>query len=212
MSIDDGHLTRWNATCEVEKLDGDSHISYFKAEFTCNAVNSHEFQKQICIHCNAIKTADLWLNNDSETAKRKKSDSSVPLEVPRETTASEPVQPEKPQGIPDDSREESTNVGREASAEVEKHDPTPVTPVESAHTTPSSEPFDVERMRSRIRSMSTSTRARIHSSIETTNARDKGRSQRTKRRRTRTLSSTLRPRFIPMITWRTMRSAWFIRW
>jgi hypothetical protein len=31
-------------------------------------------------------------------------------------------------------------VGYEVSAEVEKHDPTPATPVESAHTTPSSEP------------------------------------------------------------------------
>jgi hypothetical protein len=75
-----------------------------------------------------------------KTAKRRKSDSSVPLEVPRETTASEPVQPEETQGIPDESRKESTHVGREASAGVEEHDPTPATPVESAHTTPSSEP------------------------------------------------------------------------
>jgi hypothetical protein len=54
--------------------------------------------------------------------------------------ASEHVQPEETQGIPDESREESTNVGYEASAEVEEHDPTPTTPVESAHTTLSSEP------------------------------------------------------------------------
>jgi hypothetical protein len=74
------------------------------------------------------------------TAKRRKSDSSVPLKVPRETTASKPVQPEETQGISDESREQSTNVGREASTGVEEHDPTPATPVESAHTTPSSEP------------------------------------------------------------------------
>jgi hypothetical protein len=90
-----------------------------------------------------------------KTAKRRKSDSVTPLELPRETTASEPVQPEETQGIPDESREESANVGYEASAEVEEHDPTPPTPVESAHTTPSSEsrrrqedeesdPFDVD--------------------------------------------------------------------
>jgi hypothetical protein len=75
-----------------------------------------------------------------KTAKRRKSDSSVPLKFSRETTASEPVQPEETQGIPDESREESTNMGREASAGVDEHDPTPATPVESAHTTPSSEP------------------------------------------------------------------------
>jgi hypothetical protein len=75
-----------------------------------------------------------------KTAKRQKNDSSIPLELSLETTATEPVQPEETQGIPDDSREESTNMGREASAEVEEHDPTSATPVESAHTTPSSEP------------------------------------------------------------------------
>jgi hypothetical protein len=75
-----------------------------------------------------------------KTTKRRKSNSSVPFEVPRETTALEPVQPEETQGIPDESREESANVGYEALAEVEEHDPTPATPVESAHTTPSSEP------------------------------------------------------------------------
>jgi hypothetical protein len=73
-----------------------------------------------------------------KTAKRRKSESSVPLEVPRETTALEPVQPEETQGISDESREETVNMGREASTEVEKHDPTPVIPMESAHTTPSS--------------------------------------------------------------------------
>jgi hypothetical protein len=56
------------------------------------------------------------------------------------STASEPVQPEDTQGILDESWEESVNMGREASTEVEEHDPTPATPVESAHTTPSSEP------------------------------------------------------------------------
>jgi hypothetical protein len=50
------------------------------------------------------------------------------------------VQPEETQGIPDESREESANVGYEASAEAEEHDPTPATPVESAQTTLSSEP------------------------------------------------------------------------
>jgi hypothetical protein len=55
-----------------------------------------------------------------KTTKRQKSDSSVPLEVPRGTKASEPVQPEETQGIPDESRENSANVGYEASAEVEE--------------------------------------------------------------------------------------------
>jgi hypothetical protein len=63
-----------------------------------------------------------------KTAKRRKNDSLASSELSRETTASEPVQPGKNQGIPDESREESTNVGREASAEVEEHDPTPATP------------------------------------------------------------------------------------
>jgi hypothetical protein len=76
-----------------------------------------------------------------KTAKRRKSDSSVPLEIPRDIKASEPVQPEETQGILDESREEFANVGREAFAEVEEHDPTPAMPVESAHTTPSSEPY-----------------------------------------------------------------------
>jgi hypothetical protein len=57
-----------------------------------------------------------------KTARRRKSESSVPLEVPRETTASEPVQTEETQGIPDVSREKSVNMGRE------EHDPTPATP------------------------------------------------------------------------------------
>jgi hypothetical protein len=60
-----------------------------------------------------------------KTTKRQKNDSPVPLELSRETTASEPVQPGETQGIPDKSREESTNVGHEASAKVEEHDPTP---------------------------------------------------------------------------------------
>jgi hypothetical protein len=75
-----------------------------------------------------------------KTAKRRKNDSSVPLELSRETTASEPVQLGETQGIPDESRDESTNVGREASAEVEENNPTPATPVEFTHTTPLSEP------------------------------------------------------------------------
>jgi hypothetical protein len=50
------------------------------------------------------------------------------------------VQPEETQGIPDESWEEFKKVGREASAGVDEHDPTPATPVKSAHTTPSSEP------------------------------------------------------------------------
>jgi hypothetical protein len=50
------------------------------------------------------------------------------------------VQREETQSIPDESREDSMNVGRGASPEVEEHDPTPATPVESAHTTPASEP------------------------------------------------------------------------
>jgi hypothetical protein len=90
-----------------------------------------------------------------KTTKRQKSDSSVPLEVPRETTASEPVQPEETQGVPDESREGSVIVDHDESAEVEEHDATPATPVELAHTTPSSvprrrqedeesDPFDVD--------------------------------------------------------------------
>jgi hypothetical protein len=90
-----------------------------------------------------------------ENTKRRKSDSSVPLEVPQETTASEPVQPEETHGSPDKSREESVIVDYNESAEVEERDPTPATPVESSHTTPSSvprrrqedeesDPFDVD--------------------------------------------------------------------
>jgi hypothetical protein len=75
-----------------------------------------------------------------KTTKRRKSDSSVPLEVPRETTVSEPVQPDKTQGITDESREEAINLGHDASVDVEEHDPTPATPVRSVHITPSSEP------------------------------------------------------------------------
>jgi hypothetical protein len=47
------------------------------------------------------------------------------------------VQPEETQSILDEPREDFMNVGRGASPEVEEHDPTPATPVESAHTTPS---------------------------------------------------------------------------
>jgi hypothetical protein len=180
-------------------------LPYTKVEFTCNAVNSREFRKKLCINCNTIP-----LISDSimtrKTAKRWKGDSSVPLEVSRETTASEPVQPEETQGIPDKSREESVNMGWEASTEVEEHDPTPATPLRHPNREGG------KRMRSRIRSMSTSTRARIHSYIQTTNANGNGRFPRMKRRRTRTLSSTSRLRFIPMIKRRTIRSAWYIRW
>jgi hypothetical protein len=71
-----------------------------------------------------------------KTAKRKKGASEAPSEVPRETTTSEPVQPEETQSIHSKSRVDSTNVGRGASPEVDEHDSTPTTP----HTTPSSEP------------------------------------------------------------------------
>jgi hypothetical protein len=62
-----------------------------------------------------------------KTAKRKKGVSEDPCEVPRETTASEPVQTKETQSIPNESRIDSVNVGRGASSEVEEHDPTPVT-------------------------------------------------------------------------------------
>jgi hypothetical protein len=121
-----------------------------------------------------------------KTTKRRKSDSSVPLEVPRETTVSEPMQPEETQGIPDKSREESINLGHDASVDVEEHDPTPATPVESVHTTPSSEPrrrqedeesdpFDVDFDEGSDPYMYQND--------------GNGRSRRMKRRRTRTLSS-----------------------
>jgi hypothetical protein len=73
-----------------------------------------------------------------KTAKRKKGASEAPSEVPRESTASEPGQPEETQSI--ESRVDSINVGRGASPEVEEHDPTSATPVESAHISPSSKP------------------------------------------------------------------------
>jgi hypothetical protein len=78
--------------------------------------------------------------DDSEKAKRQKNDSPVPLELSLETTASEPVQLGETQSVPDKSQEESSNMGREASADVDEHDPTLATPVESAHTTPPSKP------------------------------------------------------------------------
>jgi hypothetical protein len=45
-----------------------------------------------------------------KTAKRRKNDSSIPLELSRETTASETVRPGETQGYPDESREESTSL------------------------------------------------------------------------------------------------------
>jgi hypothetical protein len=62
------------------------------------------------------------------------------LEAPREATASEPVQPKETHGFPDESWEESVIVDYDESDEVEEHDPTPATPVESAQTTPPSIP------------------------------------------------------------------------
>jgi hypothetical protein len=50
------------------------------------------------------------------------------------------VQPEETQGFLDEYREESVIVDYDESAEVEGHDPTPATLVESAHTSPSSVP------------------------------------------------------------------------
>jgi hypothetical protein len=73
------------------------------------------------------------------TTKRKKSDSSIPLEAPKENTASEPVQPEETQGLREESREESVSVDYNES-DVDEREPTPATPVESAHTTPSPVP------------------------------------------------------------------------
>jgi hypothetical protein len=75
-----------------------------------------------------------------KTTKRKNSDSSIPLEAPQETTASEPVQPEEAQGLPKEYREESISVDYNEPEEVDERDPTPATLVESAHTTPSSVP------------------------------------------------------------------------
>jgi hypothetical protein len=84
------------------------------------------------------------------------------------STVSEPVQPEETQGIPDESREESMNLGYDASVDVEKHDPTPATPVESVHTTPSSEPVGGKRTRSRNLSTLTSMKNRTHTYFKTT--------------------------------------------
>jgi hypothetical protein len=63
----------------------------------------------------------------------------MPLEDPQETTVTEPVQPEETQGLPERSREGSVSVDYNES-DVDEHEPTPATPVESAHTTPSSVP------------------------------------------------------------------------
>jgi hypothetical protein len=73
------------------------------------------------------------------TTKRKKNDSSMPLEDPQGTTASKPVQPEETQGLPEESREEAVSVDYKES-DVDEREPTPAMPVESAHTTPSSVP------------------------------------------------------------------------
>jgi hypothetical protein len=113
----------------------------------------------------------------------------MPLENRQETTASESVQPEETQGIPDESREESANVDYEASTEVAEHDSTPATPVESVHATPSSEPrrrredeesdpFDVDF-----------NTILIYFRFGT-NGHDSGRSRRTKQKQTRTSRST----------------------
>jgi hypothetical protein len=75
-----------------------------------------------------------------KTTKRKNIDSSIPLEAPQETTASEPVQPEETQVFIEKSREESISVDYNESEEVYERDPTPTTPVESAHTSPSPVP------------------------------------------------------------------------
>jgi hypothetical protein len=61
----------------------------------------------------------------------------MPLEDPQGITASEPVQPD--QGLPEESPEESVGVDYKES-DVDEREPTPATPVESAHTTPSSVP------------------------------------------------------------------------
>jgi hypothetical protein len=61
------------------------------------------------------------------------------LEDPQGTTVTEPVQPEETQGLPEESQEESVSVDYTES-DVDAHEPTPATPVESAHTTPSSAP------------------------------------------------------------------------
>jgi hypothetical protein len=63
----------------------------------------------------------------------------MPLEDPQGTTASEPVQPEETQGLPEESREEAVSLDYKESV-VDEREPTPTTPVELAHTTPSSVP------------------------------------------------------------------------
>jgi hypothetical protein len=49
----------------------------------------------------------------------------MPLEAPQETTASEPMQPEETQGLPDESRAESVIRDYNEPEEVEERDPTP---------------------------------------------------------------------------------------
>jgi hypothetical protein len=140
-----------------------------------------------------------------KTTKRKNSDSSIPLEAPQETTASEPVQPEEPQGLREESREESISVDYNKSEEVDERDPTPATPVESAHTTPPPAPGGGRRTRSPSSSVPTS-RNLTHFYVGM-NAQDSDRSPRMKRKRRRTISSTSRLRFIRTTKRRIKRSA-----
>jgi hypothetical protein len=71
-----------------------------------------------------------------KTAKRKKGASEAPPEVPKETTVSEPVQPEKTPRF----WTNSLNVVHESSIYIEKRDSAPATSAESIHTTPTYEP------------------------------------------------------------------------
>jgi hypothetical protein len=140
-----------------------------------------------------------------KTTKRKNIDSSIPLEAPQTTTASEPVQPEETQGFIEKSKEEFISVDLNESEEVDEYEPTPATPVESAHTTPSPVPRgrqedeESEHFGADFQNLT-------HFHVGT-HARDSDRSPRMKRKRRRTLRSTSRLSFIRTTKRRIKRSA-----
>jgi hypothetical protein len=139
------------------------------------------------------------------TTKRKKSDSSIPLEAPKENTSSEPVQPEETQGLPEESREESVSVDYNES-DVDEPSPHRQGLWNPLIQLPHLSREGGRRTRSRICSVTTSMKGLTHF-YGGTNARDSDRSRRMKRKRRRTLKSTSRVRFIRTPKRRITRSA-----
>jgi hypothetical protein len=90
-----------------------------------------------------------------KTVKRKNGAAEAPPDVPQETTASEPVQPEENHRVSRGVWTNSISIGRESSTDIEKRDSAPATPAESIYTTPtyehpkeqydeeSEDPFDI---------------------------------------------------------------------